>query len=118
MENNYLLVIKNTFFFLMILGVPEHTSLLSRSCLPAGPEHFKSHSSVPKFGAQFAYVAASLREYLAQHIVTQQVPSTERCSLTDCECSHFCSYLSHSMSRKHLYSTSWNVANYFLMFSN
>lgn len=73
----------------MILRVPEQTSLLSRSCLPAGPEQFKSHSSVPKFGAQFAYVAWSLREYLAQHIVTQQVPSTERYSLTDCVCAQF-----------------------------
>lgn len=34
------------------------------SCLPAGLEHPSSHSSVPDFGAQFAYVATSLWEYL------------------------------------------------------
>lgn len=34
------------------------------SCLPAGLEHLSSHSSVPEFGAQFAYVAPSLWEYL------------------------------------------------------
>ena len=58
--------------------------VLSRSCLPAGPEHFKSHSSVPEFGAQFAYVASSQREYLAQRIVTQQVPGAELCTLFEC----------------------------------
>lgn len=33
-------------------------------CLPAGLEHLSSHSSVPEFGAQFAYVATSRWEHL------------------------------------------------------
>lgn len=35
-----------------------------RRCLPAVLEQFSSHSSAPEFGAQFAYVASSLWEYL------------------------------------------------------
>lgn len=41
-----------------------HAAVVQGSCLPAGLEHLSSHSSVPDYEAQFAYVATSLWEYV------------------------------------------------------